>query len=378
MLSLGRELDRNELAQSKVPSVDGILSADEVLATALHIVSLQEPSGAVGWPDGHINAWDLVECAMAMSVCGLSSEARRAYEWLRRTQRADGSWPKRVEANTVTDASSDSNQVAYIATGMWHELLVTHDEEYVRHMWPTVRRAIEFVLELQAPHGEVLWERKEDGSEGDFALLAGSSSIYLSLLCAIQLSIYLDDPQPQWEQSARLLNHAISHHPNDFADKSRFAMDWYYPILTGVSKGTSALERLMKKWHEFVVPGLGVRCVSDQPWVTVAETSEFVMALAVVGKPSTARRIFMDIQQLRESDGSYWTGWQFANEAHFPAEHSSWSSAAIVLAADVLSRTTEGSRVFLDLTQVSLEPSASIEHFACECELKVPRNYVPQ
>ena len=41
---------------------------------------------------------------MALSVCGLSGPARRAYDWLRQTQRADGSWPKRTEAGIVTDA----------------------------------------------------------------------------------------------------------------------------------------------------------------------------------------------------------------------------------------------------------------------------------
>jgi hypothetical protein len=38
-----------------------------------------------------VDAWNHVECAMALSVCGLAGPARRAYEWLRATQRADGS-----------------------------------------------------------------------------------------------------------------------------------------------------------------------------------------------------------------------------------------------------------------------------------------------
>jgi len=102
-----------------VPAVPGVLTAADVLATGESIVAVQEPSGAVGWPDGHIDAWNHVECAMALSACGLREPARRAYGWLRASQRADGSWPKRTAAGgAVTDPAAESNQVAYVATGV--------------------------------------------------------------------------------------------------------------------------------------------------------------------------------------------------------------------------------------------------------------------
>ena len=63
-----------------VPEVPGVLTGTEVLATAEHIAGRQEPCGAISWPDGHTDAWDHVECAMALSVCGLSGPARRAYD----------------------------------------------------------------------------------------------------------------------------------------------------------------------------------------------------------------------------------------------------------------------------------------------------------
>ena len=70
------------------------LSEAEVCATGASIMRAQEPSGAIAWPDGHVDVWDHVECAMALSACGLREPARRAYTWLRATQRADGSWPR--------------------------------------------------------------------------------------------------------------------------------------------------------------------------------------------------------------------------------------------------------------------------------------------
>ena len=48
--------------------------------------------------------------------------------------------------------------------------------------------------------------------------------------------------------------------------KSRYAMDWFYPILAGVVTGPSARERLDQRWHEFVEPGIGCRCENHQPW----------------------------------------------------------------------------------------------------------------
>ena len=54
------------------------LTRAEVLATGESIARMQEPSGAITWPDGHVDVWDHVECAMALSACGLREPAGRA------------------------------------------------------------------------------------------------------------------------------------------------------------------------------------------------------------------------------------------------------------------------------------------------------------
>lgn len=56
-------------------------SEAEVLATGESIARAQEPSGAIAWPDGHVDAWDHVESAMALSACGLHGPARRAWPY---------------------------------------------------------------------------------------------------------------------------------------------------------------------------------------------------------------------------------------------------------------------------------------------------------
>jgi hypothetical protein len=114
-----------------------------------------------------------------------------------------------------------------------------------------------------------------------------------------------------------------------------------------------------------VVPGLGVRCVDDQPWVTGAESCELVLALHAAGQSAAATRLFADVQHLRDSDGAYWTGWQFAHRQHFPGERSAWTAAAVILAADALSGTTGGANVFRD---VEAGPGALAGSSAdCDC-----------
>ena len=331
-------------AAGTVPAVPGILTADQLIATGQAIAADQQADGSIGWPDGHVDAWNHVECAMALSVCGLRREARSAYAWLADAQQPDGSWPVQAASGVVDEWTTESNHAAYCAVGVWHELLVTGDEDFAVRMWPVVRAAIEFAIGLQTPRGEIIWRRHEDGTPDSYALLTGSSSMYHSLRCAIALADRLAEPQPHWELAATLLGHAVACHGEAFADKSRFSMDWYYPVLGGPVRGTAA-ERLLKAgWDTFVVPGLGVRCVSDEPWVTGAETCELAIALAALGHRDQAMELFEQIQFLRAEDGSYWTGWQFANGKHFPHEQSTWTAAAVVLAADVLAagRTSTG------------------------------------
>jgi hypothetical protein len=326
----------------RVPAVPGVLTEAEIRATGEAIAAGQQESGAIGWPDGQVDAWNHVECAMALSVCGLHGPARRAYEWLLAAQRPDGSWPRRTApGGQVSEAASESNHAAYVAVGVWHEYQVTGDAGFVARMWPAVRRAIGFTLGLQAPRGEIAWQRDADGVAASYALLTGCASMYQSLRCAAALADVAGEPRPDWELAAGRLAHVVAWHPEAFADKSRFSMDWYYPVLAGPVRGPDAAARLAAGWRAFVVPHLGVRCVSDEPWVTGAETCELVLALDAIGD-NRAREMFAEVQFLRDPDGSYWTGWQFANQRHYPNERSGYTAAAVILAADALSRTSGG------------------------------------
>jgi hypothetical protein len=137
--------------------------------------------------------------------------------------------------------------------------------------------------------------------------------------------------------------------PEAFAPKDRWAMDWYYPVLAGVVTGEDGRERLQEGWRTFVMEGKGTRCVSDRPWITTAETCECVLAHLAVGDVGTANELFRWIANLRDDDGAYWTGIVYPELKHFPGgERSTYSAAAVVLAADALSRTSPASSLFVD------------------------------
>jgi hypothetical protein len=343
--------------------VAGILTRAQCLQTAQSIADEQEPSGAIPWfTGGHTDPWDHVECAMALTAAGLLGPARAAFEWSRRTQRPDGSWPIQFRAGTVEDANSDSNFCAYIATGVWHHVLVTGDESFAAKMWPVVRTAIDFVIDLQVGYGEIYWARSDSGPEPE-ALLTGCASVYHSIRCALALAALMDDPQPEWELAVGRLGHALVAHPEAFTEKDRYSMDWYYPILGSALRGPAAAARIKQRWDDFVVDGLGIRCVGDRPWVTGAETCELVMALEAIGHRSAALRQFAAMQHLREDDGSYWTGLVFADGKRWPEERTTWTGAAMILAADALSNTTAGAGIFRgDGLPVGLQVD-----FDCEC-----------
>ncbi|WP_018655475.1 prenyltransferase [Actinomadura flavalba] len=370
------------LSEIVPPSVPGVLTADDVVATARSIAAQQEPSGAIPWftptdgVPGHVDAWNHVEAAMALTVAGLNDAARRAYTWLASVQRPDGSWPAKWVLGKVTEPGGESNQAAYVAVGVWHELEMTGDEAFARAMWPTVRRAIEFTLGLQTRRGEILWIRHENGEAADHALLTGCSSIYQALRCAVALAERIGEPRPDWELAADQLGHVVAAHPEAFADKSRFSMDWYYPVLGGALRGPAATARFAQGWETFVVPGIGCRCVSDQPWVTAAESCELVLALDAAGDRARALELFTTIQHLRHEDGSYWTGWQFANERHFPGDRSTYTAAAVVLAADALHDGSPGARLFKEIAGRPLGPSIAADPAACGCELGFVANPV--
>ena len=64
-------------------------------------------------------------------------------------------------------------------------------------------------------------------------------------------------------------------------------------------RGDAAHALIDLRWDEFVVDGLGIRCIDHRPWVTGAETSELALALDAIGRTDEAAKLI---------DGAVWDG----------------------------------------------------------------------
>jgi hypothetical protein len=335
---------------STVPHVEGVLTADELRDTAEHLASLQMPSGMIPWfPGGHCDPWNHVESAMALDVAGLHHEAELAYEWLAEIQRPDGSWHNYYLGDgSISEAKLDTNVCAYLATGVWHHWRCTWDRGFIDNLWPTVERALDWVLDHRRHDGTILWAVEPDERPWDYALLTGSASIQHALRCGAAIGVALGELRADWIEAADVICSVIEGAPHVFEDKTRWAMDWYYPVLTGALSGEAAKVRLAEGWSTFAMEGFGIRCVSDEQWVTASETAECALAFAAIGDVATASDLLRWTRRHRRNDGAYWTGLVYPSEELFPdEEHTSYTAAAVILAADAISGASPAADLFI-------------------------------
>jgi hypothetical protein len=345
----------------------GLFPQEFLRPTVQFILECQQSNGEIPWFEGgYTDPWDHVESAMGLSIGGEHEAARLAYEWLAKMQLADGSWWASYRGEEIDNPQRrESNFVAYIATGVWHHYLVSGDSAFLQAMWPMVDKAIGFVLSLQTEHGDIYWTVDAQGTPEDDALVTGCSSIFKSLECAHNIAATLGENRPHWLLARERLGKALRHKPERFdrtwESKARYSMDWFYPVLSGALPEVDARARLAARWDEFVEDKLGCRCVADQPWVTVAESCELVMALLAAGDHARAVEVYSWLHQWRTSDGSYWTGYQMVEDLLWPDEKPTWTAGAILLAADALTEHTGASKLFCGVQLVDMAPDSSRE-----------------
>ncbi|MDK3256476.1 prenyltransferase [Blastococcus capsensis] len=326
-----------------------MLGADQVRQTVAWIAGEQSGDGALPWfRTGQLDPWDSVEAAMALDVGGEHARAAAAYRWLAGRQRPGGSWAAEYREGAETAPAAESNHAGYLAVGVWHSWLATGDEALTTELWPAVRAALDLVVRMQLPGGAIGWALRPDGTPDDLALLTGNASLFQALRCGLALAELTGEAQPDWELAVADLGSALRERPESFADRSRYSMDWYYPVLGGAVTGTAAGDRLAEGWDRFVVPGLGIRCVAERPWVTGAETCELALALVAAGQRDAALEQVAAMQHLRDDDGAYWTGYVYPDDARWPIERTTWTAAAVVLAADALCGASSAAGLFAD------------------------------
>jgi hypothetical protein len=335
-----------------------VLGGDGVDRTASWIAAHQRADGGIPWfPGRQLDPWNHLQCAMALTAAGRYRAARAAFSYLVANQLPEGAWPSLTTTDRVLDSARDTNHAAYLASALWYHFLATDDVELLAELWPTLDRAIEFVLGLQRLDGVLLWAADPTGAVWPTPVLASASSAHGSLRCAARIADRLGHDRHRWTEAAGRLAGILRGDHSEFSGAEmpqplgHFGMDWYYPVLGGALRGAPAKARLDAGHESWVCEGFGCRCVADRPWYTVAETCELAITLEACGDAERARELFGWVHVRRDEDGGYWTGTVLVEGSGvvWPEERPAWTAATVVLAADVLSGHSPTSGFFRDL-----------------------------
>ncbi|PIE61479.1 MAG: phenyltransferase domain-containing protein [Desulfobacterales bacterium] len=317
-------------------------------SVAKSIAGLQRPNGDIPWhTGGKTDPWDLVESVMGLNIARYHDQARAALDWLVAKQNVDGSWFSSYINGVPEDRTTQSHMACYLAVGLFHQYLITKDISLLTRYWPAMAAGVEFALGLQVSSGEIYWAKSPQGNIDPMSLLSGSSSIFMSLKCALAIASILKKEKTSWINSLNRLERSIQENIHAYnVSKSRFSMYWFYPILTGALRGEKAEARIDRYWGKYMVEDQGCRCVSDEPWVTIAETCELVLALHAMGRKQKAGIVFSWIQNRVFEDDTFWCGYTYPDMVIWPEEKISWTNAVVLMAADALYGLTPASQLF--------------------------------
>jgi hypothetical protein len=291
------------------------------------IISNQTESGKINWDDkGKCDPWDHCECLIALAICEEWNAFELGVEWFFSNLNQDGLIPPEFQNNEVTHNHFESHHAPYIILPLMQAVLMGRADLITSNIKEQVKSIFNQLQGFKDSDGYYYWAKDNNGMS-DNSLITATMSIYLSLK-ALDNSLEIKFNQELWDQKFN----------RDGIDRSRFSMDFYYPYMCGVKCDK---EQFYSDLKNFYVDGLGVKCVKEEPWVTIAESCECIIALLVLGNFETAEKIFNDILQFKNDDGIFPTGYQYKLDIFWPEENSTWTNAAVIIAAHALSTFNE-------------------------------------
>jgi hypothetical protein len=339
----------------------------DVAACADRIEALQQRDGSIPWIEAGVwDPWNHGESAMALAVAGRDAAVEAALDALADRQEADGGWTgelgagipmdetgERIAPPEVPVTARDTNFTGYAAVTVLRCALALDAPRLIARHEPMVTHALDWVAARQRETGDIVWRDPDPDQPLDEvdSLRAGNASLYKSFEAGLRIADALGRKKSHWARARNSIASAFAHRPGVFdrkgVDRTSYAMDWYYPVLTGAIPGAAGAKRLDADWNRFVVADLGCRCVADEPWVTAAETAELALACLTLGRRETARALIADLASLAKGGDGYWMGWQFELGMIWPKERPGWTSGAVVLAADALEGLSPGSDMLI-------------------------------
>ncbi len=317
-----------------------------------YIKSIQYKSGAIpSNEDGTHDPWDHIESIMGLNIYKDIEASKSAFNWLTHHQNSDGSWYAKYYKTDAIEKNKPTHFSPYIAVAALHFFRIFKDINFLQSIWSSIELAVNFSVELQQDNGTIPWSIDNNSRIENDYLLTGCSSILKSIECGIALSKILNETEniEKWKKAHLLLSNAIQDPDGKFdliKDRKRFSMDWYYPILSGCLKQDEKSYYINKIFKDFYLDGIGIKCVIEEPWVTVAETSEFILALMCAGYDDEAKRLLFDVLNISDDEGIPFMGWQYEQNIFWPEEKPSWTAAALMLSADCVFDYSDASDLF--------------------------------
>ena len=317
-----------------------------------YIKSIQYKSGAIpSNEDGTHDPWDHIESIMGLNIYKDIEASKSGFNWLTHHQNSDGSWYAKYYKTDAIEKNKPTHFSPYIAVAALHFFRIFKDINFLQSIWSSIELAVNFSVELQQDNGTIPWSINNNSQIENDYLLTGCSSILKSIECSIALSKILNKTEniEKWKKAHLLLSNAIQDPDGKFdliKDRKRFSMDWYYPILSGCLKQDEKSYYINKIFKDFYLDGIGIKCVIEEPWVTVAETSEFILALMCAGYDDEAKRLLFDVLNISDEEGIPFMGWQYEQNIFWPEEKPSWTAAALMLSADCVFDYSDASDLF--------------------------------
>ena len=307
------------------------------------IISNQTSSGAIFWDEkGKCDPWDHCECLIALAIYEEWEHFWRGVNWFITNLNEDGLIYAEFQNEKPSKLHYESHHAPYIIMPLIQASLIDKEQDYKKILTNEQLLKLENIFEVlddfKDEDGYFYWAKDSNGYS-DNSLITASMSIFLSLVAKDK-----SFPKFNTEMWQEKFN-------RDGVDRSRFSMDFYYPFLAGIKNNKKEFLDLLDNYY---VKGLGVKCVAEEPWVTIAESSECVISALIHDNENIAKQIFNDIQQFQNKDGIFPTGYQYNMEIFWPEENSTWTNAAVIIAAHALSFYDLGSNdssvnVFLEL-----------------------------
>ena len=307
------------------------------------IIKNQNINGAINWDHrGKCDPWDHCECLIALAIYEEWEPFIKGVDWFFNNLNSEGHIPSEFKNDEITKDYYESHHAPYIFLPLYQKFLIDNDIDYLKKYKKQIQTIYETTLAFADSQGFLFWAKDEKGFS-DNSLLTASCSVHISLKIFEKIGDILE---LDYSHNEILLNEEKIYSKKfdrDEISRKRFSMDNYYPFLCGIGND----EKIGKVLGDFYKEGLGIKCVIEEPWVTFAESSEFIISMVKMKKNEDAKKIFQEIMKFQDNRGIFPTGYQYKLDILWPDEFSTWTNAAVIIAADCVFGISKYKNVFL-------------------------------